>query len=493
MRSTNAWYRDAKLGIEFHWGPASVAAFSSSEERSVAEILREDGWQKLFENHPDGRWYLNSLRVGRTEAIEHHKRRFSSGVTYEQIAARFNADLQQWDPAEWVDLCKEAGARYVVLAAKDPDGYLLWPSMKPAAQQERMATRDVVADLGEAVRRAGLRYGLAYSALLDWSHESTAVRTYRDIDELSRINERAELIETHCHELVERYNPDLLRTELGLSVAASVGRIRGVLRRHVDDALLVGLWRPPGSRLTAFLPPLLAVPVNAGLMRKWLTEMSPRPGSHGVSVAARVPRRIRRRQWEFVCPLTRSLVYSEGAETAAVPTGEQLVHLLVDVISRNGNLLISIGPRPDGSIPGSQKRALVDLAMWLRKHGEAVYGTRPWHVAEGKTDCGLPVRFTTSENTLYCVVLGRSSTLSLTLRGVDVRRVPETRQARRERYELVVSLVGYDYPVESSVSRESVSVNIPGSYIPGAATVVKIAWEPPVKAARSAGFFTDVV
>ena len=129
MSSTPAWYRDAKLGIKIHWGPASVASFAPVGDEDAQGLLRQGGSRALLASNPDGRWYLNSLRLGESTTLHHHKTRFHRDAPYERIAARFNADLEKWNPEEWVDLCREIGVRYVVMAAKDPDGFLNWPSV----------------------------------------------------------------------------------------------------------------------------------------------------------------------------------------------------------------------------------------------------------------------------------------------------------------------------------------------------------------------------
>ena len=487
------WYRDAKLGIKFHWGPAAVAGFSGSDARTVSEMLREDGWDELFRNHPDGRWYLNSLRIGRPDAIGHHKSRFSAGVTYEQLSSRFNADLNRWDPAEWATLCRETGARYLVMAAKDPDGYLFWPSEAPPDQPERMATRDVVGDLAQAVRAADLRFGIAYSGLLDWSHCAEPVRAFQDVVNHDRTGTLGALVDSHYRELIQRYAPDLLWNEDGLPSGMSGGRLRRFYNHTVDLGVLVGGWRPLESWFGRTLPAAAGSRFAAASLRAQLTE-GPRPiGRQTVAVAQQLPEKSSGRSWEYWQELVSSRVYSNSGSGASTPNGTELVHLLADVVSRNGNLLLSVAPRPDGVVPANQTRPLVDLSRWLRQHGESIYGTRPWYTPAGTTACGLPVRYTTAENALYCIVLGRPSMLSLTMGPIDLRRIPETRASRRDRYELVISLLGFEYPVESRVGRDSITVNIPGGFIPTAATVVKVSWEPPVKAARSAGFFTDVI
>jgi alpha-L-fucosidase len=104
----------------------------------------------------------------------------------------------------------------------------------------------------------------------------------------------------------------------------------------------------------------------------------------------------------------------------------ELIQMFCDVVANNGNLLIGVGPRPDGTVPESQQAPLRGLGRWLEGNGEAVYGSRPWVVAESSTADGTPLRFTKSGEGVYALVLGMAQGRRVTLRGIDgasVRRV----------------------------------------------------------------------
>ena len=94
--------------------------------------------------------------------------------------------------------------------------------------------------------------------------------------------------------------------------------------------------------------------------------------------------------------------------------------MLSDIVSKNGNLLLNIGPMPDGTIPEMQKRPLLEVGEWLKINGEAIYGTRPWTRAEGVTDDGKPVRFTKKDDILYAIVHAGMQTKTLTIKDLKV-------------------------------------------------------------------------
>jgi alpha-L-fucosidase len=138
-----------------------------------------------------------------------------------------------------------------------------------------------------------------------------------------------------------------------------------------------------------------------------------------------------------------------------------LVRLLVDVVARNGNLLIGVGPAPDGTLPDWQVAPLAGLGRWLKVNGEAVYGTRPWVVPATTTSEATAVRFTVTGDALYAI-LDPPGARAFTLRGVaaaDVRRV---------------TLLGVDDPVESSVGHGALSVTLPERLPVSPAHVVRL-------------------
>ena len=156
-----------------------------------------------------------------------------------------------------------------------------------------------------------------------------------------------------------------------------------------------------------------------------------------------------RRKWEA----TRGVGHSFGANHNEAPediiSTTELVRLLVDVVAKNGNLLIGVGPGPDGTLPEWQVAPLSGLGRWLEVHGEAVYGTRPWSVPSTTTSDGTDVRFTLGSDALYATLLGAPGTRAVVLRGVVAGAVDD------------VDLLGVDAPIDWQVSDGSLSVTLP--------------------------------
>jgi alpha-L-fucosidase len=122
-------------------------------------------------------------------------------------------------------------------------------------------------------------------------------------------------------------------------------------------------------------------------------------------------------KWEECRGLGRSFGYNRAEGEAETIAPDELVYLLVDIVSKNGNLLLDVGPEADGTIPLVQMSRLEALGSWLRQNGEAIYGTHPWERAVGETSGGMRVRFTAKGNSVYATLLGKPTGATLTLRS----------------------------------------------------------------------------
>ena len=124
----------------------------------------------------------------------------------------------------------------------------------------------------------------------------------------------------------------------------------------------------------------------------------------------------RREKWESVRGIDKSFGYNRTSQEADFLPQDELIHSFADIVSKNGNLLLNVGPRgEDAAIPELQLRRLSWLGDWLRTNGAAIYGTRPWRRAEGTTREGLGVRFTAKGDTVYAILLGTPPGTHVTL------------------------------------------------------------------------------
>ncbi len=378
------WFEDAKLGIFIHWGTYAVPAF-------------------------DNEWYPRNMYRKGSRAYQHHLERWGAHHTfgYKDFIPMFRAE--RWDPAAWVELFVKAGARYIVPVAEHHDGFPMYRCSFTNWNAAQMGPRrDVIAELATEARRAGLKFGLSthrafnfyyytfdatfdtsdptYSKLYGVPHSEDAPVTYTFIlDWYARVLE-----------LIDLFSPDLIYFDFGW---------------HRDE---FGPWRP---RIAAHY-------YNHALKHSYepvLTYKDERCFPEGVAIFD-VERGklndIRSHHWQSDTSVSyKSWGYIENDEFR---TTTSIVHDLVDIVSKNGNLLLNVGPRADGTIPHEAETILLELGRWLEVNGEAIYGTRPWtRYGEGPTGIPAPfrereqaaytakdVRFTTKGETLYAILLG---------------------------------------------------------------------------------------
>ena len=148
------WYEDCKFGIFIHWGIYSVPAFAPHTWE-----LGEVDSKEWFADNPYAEWYYNSLNIGKGPTYKHHIEKYGKDFKYEDFIPMWKAE--NWDPKQWAEIFKEAGAEYVVLTTKHHDGFCLFPSKYTHFNSVEMGPkRNITGELTEAVRDAGIRMGL---------------------------------------------------------------------------------------------------------------------------------------------------------------------------------------------------------------------------------------------------------------------------------------------------------------------------------------------
>ncbi len=385
-----AWFQDAKLGIFIHWGLYSVPAWASpvGEPGSVP-------WPVWFKNNAYAEWYANTLKFRDSPTWAHHRATYGENFDYYQFIPLFNQGLQHWQPDAWANLLAESGARYVVLTTKHHDGFTLWPSQVrnphfPTSQPT--VARDLVGDLTRAVRKRGLTMGLYYSGGLDWSFNPKPIAHLNELyPSMPTDSAYGAYVDAHYRELIDRYQPDIL-------------------------------WNDIGYPAKGDLPAMLASYYNArpnGVVNDRWAKWGVYNGEYDTPEYT-VLKTTSARKWETCRGLGYSFGYNQREDVSHVLSGKALVHLLVDVVSKNGNLLLNIGPKADGTIPAIQADRLQQLGKWLAVNGEAIYGTRPYTRPEATTPDSISVRFTQKTDTLYATLLKRPTRRQVIIPGLTL-------------------------------------------------------------------------
>ena len=378
------WFQDAKFGIFIHWGLYSVPAWAPP----TGELGKVD-WNTWFTNNPYAEWYLNSLRIIGSPTYKHHIATYGKNFDYYQFAETFNQGTRNWHPEDWAALFHKTGARYVVLTTKHHDGFRLWPSAvqnPKAASAKITAKRDVAGDLTHAVRAAGMKMGLYYSGGLDWTFTTQPIVHREDL--LARVPqspEYAHYADAHWRELIERYQPSVLWNDISYPKLGQVPQIFAQYYNSVPDGVVNNRFNAPFADYT-----------------------TPEYAKYN---------KITEKKWESCRGLGFSFGYNqvEGPEQVIAP--DKLVALLVDIVSKNGNLLLNVGPKANGTISDIQLDRLHKLGAWLATNGEGIFGSRPWVRASATSSDGTDMRFTKKADSLYVFFLNRPQGTALTIPG----------------------------------------------------------------------------
>src|SRR6478736_6018170 len=436
---TPEWYRDAKFGLFIHWGAYAVPAFGSE-------------------------WYPREMYVQGSKEFAHHVATYGpqSQFGYKEFFPSFKAE--KFDATEWAKLFKEAGVKYVVPVAEHHDGFPMYDSdLTDWTAKKYGPQRDVIAEQANAFRKAGIVFGASSHRAEHWfffdggMYFDSDVRDPRFADLYGpAVNKRTSEAQSEpptkeflddwllrsC-EIVDKYQPEVL---------------------YFDWWICQPVFQP-------YLKTFAAYYYNRGVewkkqvainFKEWEGISYPR-GSGVFDMERGAANDIQPALWQTCTSVSRN---SWGYITNHVykNTGE-IVDELVDIVSKNGTMLLNIGPKADGTIPEPEQQILREIGAWLKINGEAIYGTRPWtKFGEGPTQTAAgsfsdkkekpqftaeDVRFTTKDKTLYAIALAWPTNGKLLIKSLAGQKVKR------------VELLGYSGRVKSEPTPAGLLVMLP--------------------------------
>ncbi len=392
------WYRDAKFGIFIHWGVYSVPAFGSE-------------------------WYPRQMYLAGSEENKHHVSTYGplTKFGYKDFIPMFKA--QKYDPEAWAQLFKESGARYVVPVFEHHDGFQMYDSNLSDWTAVKMGPhRDLVGDLEKAVRAQGLYFGASSHRIEhDWFMDGG-----RSIASDVNDPQNASLYGPAQIQLEDKKGGSNLADDWTYVSPAYandwLARDAEIVQKYHPDIIFFDWWigqpyvRPYLAKFAAYYYNESSKRGRVGIITyKWVAMQQ----DSGVLDIERgqLDQKLGRVWQTDTSVSNKSWGYIEH-DTFKTP--EFIVHQLVDIVSKNGNLLMNIGPRSDGTIPDEVQQVLLDVGGWLKINGDAIYGTRPWTTyGEGPTKVAAgsfqdtktqeytaeDFRFTTKGNDLYAIEL----------------------------------------------------------------------------------------
>ena len=409
---TPEWFQDAKFGIFIHWGVYSVPAAGSE-------------------------WYPKHMYNGLAKA---HREKWGrqSQFGYKDFIPMFKAE--KFNPQEWAKLFREAGARYVIPTAEHHDGFAMYDSKLTRWNARQMGPkRDVIGELAEAVRHEGLKFGVSNHRIENWDFmyplnmpkDSTDLflPQYADLygppqkpTEQSGMGPKAmaaaanggatEAVineaalegrhpqsdaflnewELRIHEIIDRYQPDLLYFDNGINYRSLAPWKLRIARYYYNSARLWQKEVSIQSKAQAYL---------AGSIQDFERE-------------SRAPKQPYDRYWQVDDPIGNKFGYIEGLK---LQSADGIIRNLVSNVACGGNLCLNISPKADGTIPDDQQQVLRTIGQWLRQNGEGIYGTRPCQTAIERN-----IRFTQKDGIVYAFVL-RWDGKPFTVQCIDGKKV----------------------------------------------------------------------
>lgn len=401
------WFDDAKFGIFIHWGLYSVPGFAplgAAPDPMAPDMMRNNRYAE---------WYENTLKFNDSETAAFHRMHYSE-APYGDFATPFEVAAEALPVADWADVFRDSGARYVTLVTKHHDGYLLWPSRHSNPHRSDWQSRsDVVGKVASAVRAVGLRFGAYYSGGLDWTFNPDRVDNLAAMFTSMPHDDAYDLYcRDHYLELIERYHPDYLWNDIGYPTEASMLDVCAAHYNANPDGLINDRWLAARDLLTG------TDTDRAARMRAMFGYLKqhrvPPPAHYDVITPEYAPEATAfEKKWEATRGIGSSFGYNRQEADADLMSADAILRQLVDCVAHGGNLLLNVGPRGDGTLCPMQVQRLHAIGAWLSINGEAIYETRPWIVAAAKTSDGRDVRFTSRGSRIYAIALdGCTSAIS---------------------------------------------------------------------------------
>lgn len=440
-----AWYIDGKFGIFIHWGPYCVPAFGNE-------------------------WYARHMYVPGTREYDHHRAIYGpqDEFGYKDFIPRFKAE--KYDPAGWAALFREAGARFVVPVAEHHDGFQMYASDLSRWNAAKMGPgRDVVGELAAAVRAEGMVLGASTHRAEHWWFMNGGRSFPSDVQDpafadfygpaqglaaptdmhLENPPDQAFLEDwlLRTCELVERYRPQLVWFDWWIQNMAFKPYLKQFAAYYYNAGVAWGEGVAINHKLDAFPAGTTVFDIERGQVRAtrglfWQNDTS-----------------VSKNSWGYI----------EGHD---YKDANDVIGDLIDVVSKNGALLLNVGPRADGTIPDEEQEVLRTIGRWLEVQGEGIYGTRPWRVwGEGPTEVpeggftdtkrvaftSDDIRFTARDGALYAHVMAWPADEMVRIRALGesaLHHLPGIAS---------IALLGQDVPLSWRTDTDALHVNLRGA------------------------------
>jgi len=458
---TPKWFKDAKFGIYTHWGIYSVPACG-----------------------PNGSWYPHNMYKKGTRQYQYHVENYGlpSEFGYKDFIPMFKAE--KFDAEEWAELFYRSGARFAGPVAEHHDGFAMWDSDLTDWDAKQMGPkRDIVGELEKAIKKRGMKYITTFHHATNWAYYPHWIDSFDCSNpEYSGLYGPIHDSDKDWPEWYEMGADDLAFMQQQPSKEFKdlwIGKLREVIDKYQPDLIWFdGSLDRMGERCVLdffsyyFNRERIWGKQVEVLFKGW--DVPPGVAINDLELGRESD--MTRHLW-----VTDTSVDDQGAWAYAKEAGykstNMLVDNLVDRVSKNGMLLLNVGPKADGTIPEEAKEQLLGIGKWLRINGEAIYGTRPWVLyGEGPTEfeggnysemdgvettqyTGQDIRFTVKDNILYAICLdwpGEKVTIH------SLKRLEEELSIYWDERDISgVKMLGVDKDLEWSFSEDGLIIKTP--------------------------------
>jgi len=360
------WFDDAKVGIFIHWGIYSVPAWANP----TCELGEADTDGAWYTENPYAEWYCNTMKLENSSCYKHHVETYGKDFKYEDFIPMWKAE--NFDADKWAAIFKKAGAKYVVDVTKHHDGFCLWNSKYTDYNTYNYGPkRDIIDELNKALKKQDIKFGFYYSGLIDWSFAHKPVLGYEDLKHPDNVTYAyADYAYNQVMELIDKYKPSILWNDIGWPIKgeSDLPYLLAHYYNTVEDGVI-------NDRYNDLVEDFFCMEYKSG------TESL-------------------EKKWEMCRGIGLSFGYNQVEDDRHLLNKNALVTLLIRTVSHNGNLLLNIGPRADGTIDEKQVERLEYMGAWLEKYGEAIYATRIYN----KQQDGENIYYTQNDNYVYCII-----------------------------------------------------------------------------------------
>jgi alpha-L-fucosidase len=394
------WFIGAKFGLFLHWGLYAVPAYHNE-------------------------WYEKHM-YGTRNIMEWHQKTFGpqEKFGYKDFIPMFTQD--KFNADQWAELFKRSGARFVIPTAQHHDNFAMWDSkVTPYNAKQMGPKRDLIGELCTAVRKQGLKFGVSNHGIENFQFINPPPAMINQMKELKAdlfdpqwvdFYNVADRSDAACRkflvnwfdrnvELIDKYKPDMLWFDNGIDQRFLDPLKLQVATYYYNRAKQWGKEVSISTKKAAFAPSGTNVTTIGSIL----------------DFEGRIPPGIRTGAWQVDSKIGSTWGYTTDMKVA---NAGSIISILVDIVSKNGTLLLNLSPKADGTIPEEQQKTLLDLGKWLEINGDAIYESHNW-IKFGEEGNTPRIRFTVNGTALYVIIVGKWPGGSVIVPSLAKGKLPE--------------------------------------------------------------------